>query len=61
MQIGSERVEEQKYISDLINRLQDIQRKYGDLEIYKVFNEPITDIDDLLSVNEECEIVEFQM
>lgn len=54
-------MEEQKYISDLINRLQDIQRKYGDLEIYKVFNEPITDIDDLLSVNEECEIVEFQM
>lgn len=52
---------QQKYISDLIEYLENIKKEEGDLELYKMFNEPIFCLGDLASLNEELECLEFNV
>lgn len=54
-------MEEIKTISDLIAHLKYIEEEYGDLEVCKMFGERVYDLNDLVTVQDENDCIEFSM
>lgn len=52
-------MDETIFISDLIKALQEIKEKYGDIQVFESFREPIDDIANILSVETLSEDDEY--
>lgn len=44
-----------KSLSELIEYLEDIKEKHGDIEVYKIFREDIEDFSDIINVDNSDE------